>query len=474
MSKLLDIEYKIMEEEFAFSMGIQAYIFGLPMTIFERERRIRLDPELIAAQADVAPVAPINQIGNMSSLATSDDILPYTPNNDTIYSGGIVELIDEPIIMTTPDILDRYWSVEVADTFLVNRFYLGSRANDGYGGNHAFVGPNFLGELPEGVVEHRMTYNSNIFALRIAVDKNNVDEDTKKVLELQKKFKLTSLSNWNKGFIGEAAVPESIAAKPDYQDPLGFFRLFADLTMDNMPTEIHSPQWKPFHYIGLVPGKKFDSDSISKATKEGLIRAAKMGPNIMKWKVKYRGTSYLTRWNKLHEGSYGTDYLDRAAGALEGLFVHDYEEAIYYSTYESCTVKKKEDGSTVVVDGVFFDSSNKYVMHFEPGQIPMTKTNGFWSLTMYGNDFQLVANEIHRYSISDRTTGVTYNDDESLDIYIQSTEPMDKKKAGNWLPCSQTPGELFRVNYRIYLPGYKVQYPDRELQFIPPILKVSD
>ena len=47
-----------------------------------------------------------------------------------IYSGAVLELVDEPIILIAPDILDRYWSIEVADTFLENRFYIGSRATD--------------------------------------------------------------------------------------------------------------------------------------------------------------------------------------------------------------------------------------------------------------------------------------------------------------------------------------------------------
>lgn len=470
MSKL-DAKYDIMEEEFAYSMGIQAYIFGLPLTIFERERRIRLDPDLLASQIGIAPVAVINDIGHMDGLTTSDDYLPYTPNNDTVYSGALLELVDEPIILTAPDILDRYWSVEVADAYTENRFYIGSRATDGYGGNHAFVGPNFIGNLPDNVVVHKLPYNSVMFALRIAVDLNNQEESTKEVQEYQKQFKLTSLSNWNAGKEG-AAVPASIKAKPDYPNPLGFFRLVADLLMDNPPTEKHAAQMKPFKYIGLVAGESFSPDELSKATKAGLARAAKMGPQIVDWKVKFRGTPYETRWNNLREGTYNFDYLDRAAGAMEGLFVHDYEEAMYYSTYESY-VPSATDGEAG--KGEFFDSTNKYTIHFDSDQLPNTKEYGFWSLTMYGPDFQLVDNVLNRYSISDRTTGVVKNSDGSLDLYFQSEQPdkdTEPEKYSNWLPCPKEPGQQFRLNYRIYLPTYKVQHPDDNvLQYIPPITK---
>jgi hypothetical protein len=36
------------EEQWAYSVGIQNYVFGLPLTIFERERALRLDPAALA------------------------------------------------------------------------------------------------------------------------------------------------------------------------------------------------------------------------------------------------------------------------------------------------------------------------------------------------------------------------------------------------------------------------------------------
>ena len=158
----------------------------------------------------------------MRRLSTATDVLPYTPNTDTIYSGALLDLVDEPIILTVPDILDRYWSIQVVDAYTENRIYIGSRKHDGYGGNHAFVGPRFRGQLPDNVVEHRVPYNSLMMALRIAVDQNNQVEDTKKVVEIQNRCTTTSLSNWVKGKIGETSVPESVKAKSKYPgDPLG-------------------------------------------------------------------------------------------------------------------------------------------------------------------------------------------------------------------------------------------------------------
>ena len=158
-----------------------------------------------------------------------------------------------------------------------------------------------------------------------------------------------------------------------------------------------------------------DCSKLDEAAHKGLARAAEMGPQIMKWKVKFRGTPYPTRWNNLRPGTYGYDYFDRAAGALEGLFVHDREEAEYFSSYE--------DGRANLLDG-----ANRYVVHFNKDEIPPTLKHGFWSFTMYGSDFQLVKNPINRFSIGDRTKGLTYNPDGSLDVFVQNQAPAGHEK----------------------------------------------
>ena len=195
-------------EEWNYSVGIQNYVFTLPLTMLERERKVRLNPAALEKAKKFALAAPINQIGHMKTLATADDIMPYTPNNDTVYSGALLELKDEPVILTAPDIADRYWSVEVADAYTNNLFYIGTRATGGKGGNHAFIGPNWKGTLPEGVIEHRVPTNTVMFAIRIGVIPQDA-EDLKKVNALQDEFKTTSLSNWgDPSKLGQVKVPE--------------------------------------------------------------------------------------------------------------------------------------------------------------------------------------------------------------------------------------------------------------------------
>ncbi|GAX57459.1 hypothetical protein AQJ27_44225 [Streptomyces olivochromogenes] len=57
-------------------------------------------------------------------------------------------------------------------------------------------------------------------------------------------------------------------------------------------------------------------------------------------------------------------------------------------------------------------------------------------------------NPIQRYSIGDRTTGLAYGTDGSLELLIQNDEPSEGQ--ANWLPASTG---FFILVLRTYQPG---------------------
>jgi hypothetical protein len=84
-------------------------------------------------------------------------------------------------------------------------------------------------------------------------------------------------------------------------------------------------------------------------------------------------------------------------------------------------------------------------MHFSKGQTPPAK--GFWSLTMFDANYFFVANSLDRSTVSSRFD-FKYNDDGSLDLYIQHASP-GKDKESNWLPA---PAGKFILMLRLYWP----------------------
>ena len=128
-------------------------------------------------------------------------------------------------------------------------------------------------------------------------------------------------------------------------------------------------------------------------------------------------------------------YLTRAAAAYFGLWGNDLEEAFYPETIF--------DGNGEALDG----SEHAYVLHFDADELPPAKA--FWSITMYKLPEQLlIENEIDRYVIGSATPGLKYNEDGSLDVYIQKDNP-GEDKASNWLPAHHGP---FSLQMRIYWP----------------------
>jgi hypothetical protein len=73
--------------------------------------------------------------------------------------------------------------------------------------------------------------------------------------------------------------------------------------------------------------------------------------------------------------------------------------------------------------------------------------NGSWSISMCNSKRCFVDNPINHYYIGDHMPGLKYNDDESLDIYIQHASP-DKDEESKSLPA---PPDGFSLTLRMYI-----------------------
>jgi hypothetical protein len=136
--------------------------------------------------------------------------------------------------------------------------------------------------------------------------------------------------------------------------------------------------------------------------------------------------------------------------SYSGIVANDPEEAIYYGGYR---------GS----DGQALNGDKRYQIQLPAGSEP--DVGAFWSITLYNSSANMVGNEMNRYSIGDRTTGLVRDDKGGLTIAIQADAPADEKI--NWLPAPQGP---FWMVLRAYQPG-----PDLlEGKWSPPKIKVVE
>lgn len=421
-------------EEYAYSLGIQAYIFGYPWVYLPA---LRWQWTNKFENVDTA-YAPINQFWHAPRLLTADWRDGGTMNNDTLYSLAWVDLRKEPVILSVPDMGKRYYTMEMVGMNSDNFAYVGQRATGNKAGSYALIGPGWKGKLPAGVKALPASPSSwaLVFGRTLAVG----DDDVPAVHALQQKYQLTPLSLWGKA---ETHAPESRDVwKPfdEASDPLAHWKTMNRAMAEDAMDPRHALLLQSFAGIGVGPG--LDVDKVDPATKRGLVRAAREGWRILNASpnTNYHMKTVAGGW-RYPPSSFGrtsnvNDFLVRGGlQCLIGITANDPEEAVYLNTASDAKNQR-------------LHGDKRYVMHFGPKDLPDVKA--FWSLTMYGFDRNFIANTINRYSLGDRSPTLKKDADGGVSLWIQADTPGPEKE-GNWLPSPK--GNPFYLVLRGYVPG---------------------
>ncbi|MGW3247406.1 DUF1254 domain-containing protein [Streptomyces sp. NPDC001070] len=421
--------------EYAYTLGEQAFVYGFP---YMYNAQLRYDWVTQPRNPATVPYAPVNHFWHAERLLDATYRDGGCPNNDTLYSVAWVDLRSEPVILSHPDMGDRYFTFELIGITSDNFDYVGQRATGSVAGHFALVGPGWKGKLPPDVRPLESAPSPWILILgRTLV---NGPHDVPDVRALQEQYRLTPLSLF--GTPG-AKVPETrdvltpITAK---EDPLGPWKTLNAMLDENPPPDHHEILLKQFAQIGIGPG--LDIDSQPDVVKRSLIRAAAVGLPMLKQQILSGDWAHLVhgwRYPPPQMGRFGDDFLKRAADqSLVGVTANDPSEAVYLTNF--CDA----DGNSLTAEG-------RYVLRFEADNLP--PADAFWSLTAYGEDMNLIPNQANRYSIGDRTAGLEWDEDAGLTVHLQSQSPGTDKEA-NWLPTS-TRGNWFVV-LRMYRPRPEV------------------
>jgi hypothetical protein len=406
------------EEALAYSLGTHAYTFGFPWVYLSQLR-------YMWTQVDTGipsiPYADVNTLFRTAQLTDAKYRNGGSPNNDTLYAIAWIDVRDEPVILSHPHIDNRYFTFELASMDSDNFAYVGLRETGPKAGSFAIVGPDWHGELPAGVQEIPRSRTHTVLMLgRILVDGQ---EDIPNAHAYMAQYRLTPLSQWGNG--KEPVVkPRKVLVPFDRKtDPLADWKTMnAAMTLDP-PEARHHALLGQFATLHIGPGQ--DVEKASEATKRGLARAARDSLAMFSKVVQNGAGRSVNGWSYPPEvmGRAGLDnqFLIRAAvQCLAGIIANEPEEAIYLNTFTD-------------VSGEVLNGNSRYQITFNSGQLPPISELGFWSMSMYGLDYNFVDNEISRYSIGNRTRDLIYGKDGSLTLYVQSDKPAGEKSA-NWLP----------------------------------------
>lgn len=438
-------------ETYAYTLGLQAFIFGFPWIYLPS---LRWNWVTVPKPAgSITPYAPLNRFFNVRTLADASYRDGGAPNNDTLYSIAWVDVSREPIVLAHPDMGQRYFVFEMASLDSDNFAYVGKRTTGGAAGAFAIVGPNWKGQLPAGVqaLPPSRTNSVLIFGRTLVEGANDVAT----VNALQDRFSLIPLSRWGQK---NPVLPESRdvwAPLDPKSDPLAEWKTM-NRAMTEDPVDPNQARLAElFASIGIGPGR--DIDELDVATRNGLARAAKDGRTLLNEVIRSGLLGKrVNQWN-IPPAAFGRaglsgDYLLRASlQCLGGIIANDPSEAVYFNTAFSS-------------DGASLDGSKRYVLRFAPDQLP--QVNGFWSITLYDLTYNLTPNPIDRYAFGDRTPGLKRDADGGLSIYIQAASP-GKDRESNWLPSTQSGG--FLLILRTYMPGSAIV----EQKWAPPGVAVA-
>jgi hypothetical protein len=422
---------KVAPEE-AKAIGIEAYIYGYPLVTMEMTRRVMTN----VAQP-TGKLAPMGQFAKLRTYPSPADREVTAPNADTLYTLAWLDLSQEPWVLSIPDASGRYYLMPMLDGWTTVFQVPGTRTTGTTAQHYAITGPGWSGALPEGVTEYKSPTSLVWILGRIYC--TGTPEDYRAVHAMQDAIRLVPLPAYGKPYTPPPGnVDTNIDMKTPVRDQVNrmdvgmYFKLLAALMKDNPPTKEDASMVATMAKIGIVPGQDFDLRTLDPAVAQSLQEVPKAGVERIMARYKDSGIQENGWTFSLKTGVYGIDYLQRAFVTAIGLGANRPQDAVY-------------PVSEVDAHGRPYDGANQYVIHFDKGQTP--PVHGFWSLTMYDGHFFFVPNPLNRYTRSSRDA-FRYNEDGSLDFYIQQESPGAEKEA-NWLP---SPSGKFILMLRLYWP----------------------
>ncbi|MBC3908108.1 DUF1254 domain-containing protein [Undibacterium umbellatum] len=454
------------EEEYAYSLGIQAYIYGFPW-IYNAQLRWLWASEAGKHFSEKHGLpdlyAPINTFHHAAVLATPAAQTGGAPNTDTLYSTAWLDIAEDPIVISVPAVTDRYFVIEMVCMDADNFAYVGTYATGTEAGNYLIAPHHWNGTVPDGVADILpRSRTDTVFLLGRTGVNNSSTAEVQAANEVQQQYLLTPLADWPNAptpYKKPVMIPWGV----DYNHTAGAWHTMNESMTQNppgLPPGINQQQLlNLFATINIGPNQHVEQQS--EAARIGLQRAAKDGLDLLKKFSKSRGKT-VNNWTyppqDVGRAGQHSDFITRAAvQSLSGICANDPDEAVYINT-------------SIDSKGNELNGSNCYRMTFSAGNFPPFNADmhGFWSVTLYNSTYNLCPGSSN-YSINGYYPEFSTTDAEGgITIVIQSDKPDTLPAGSYWL---QSPSdESFFLILRVYVPGPTVSFTQT---YSPPAIIVE-
>lgn len=417
------------EDQALDSLIREAMLYAYPYQEFMKMRHEALEVK------DSPTATTLNHFRHSRHLATPKDRWANGPIRDTFYSTAWLDLEKSPLVLSLPETHGRYYVIAMIGADLNTFSYVGRRIGGTKARKLALVGPRWSGKIPQVDQIVRAPTRDVYLNLRVLV---TGEDDLKTAHAVQDGFRMEPVLRTD---------ADSPQLKPQAQDWSRFVDVSNEALARNPPPRTEQALLQRFASVGIC-GKACSWDKLPEAVQQ---RWLSLAPEIEKNELKNRlnadrKTADPRRKNgwtpyRLPDG-FGSNYAMRAQSAAMsgGILGLEAAEATYFAA--------SVDGNHQALG-----EGRAYRLHLPQGRLP---ADAFWSISLYefvsGGQY-MVDNPINRYSIGDRTKGMKFNADGSLDIWLQPTDPGPEKRA-NWLPTPEK--NLFYLMARAYQPWPEV------------------
>jgi hypothetical protein len=434
------VEQQPLTEEEAFHLGVDAYVYGYPLLVMDSIRRVSTN-----VAVPLEKIAPSGQFAHFRSFP--DPTLRLAGANlDTLYSLAWLDLSQGPYVLHLPDVPNRFYMMPIIDGWTEMTGNPGTRTTGDKAGNYAITGPEWKGTLPAGVKQIKS--GTNMVWLLGRTYTSGTPQDLAAVHAIQDQYTLVPLVLYGRPRQAPArgVIDPSIDMKTpprdqiDELDAATFFKRLASLMKNNSPTAQDAPMVASLARLGIVDDMDFTKLPSSVAQALSRVPEAARKKIIGHYAKQPLANGWIVTKGLTGSGRYGTDYVQRALIAYVGAGGNVPEDALYPI-------------ARIDHEGKLLNGANRYVLHFTKAEMPPIDSRGFWSLTIYDNEYFLVPNPANRYALLSRDK-FKRNADGSMDLYVQGQSPGADKQS-NWLP---TPNGEFILMLRLYWPKDQAVY----------------
>jgi len=414
-----------------FQRGIEVFLNAMP------------GASLYAMREGLRNVGVDNQTVVLFETLMDSKSLFLTPNTETVYLVGWLDLKDGPIVIETPPnvlgIVDDFWFRYVTD--------IGNAGPDkGKGGKFLFLPPGYNGPIPAGYfVSRPPTFGNWIIARGFLVK-----GDPKPAVESFKKA-------WRQYPLAKAA--DRPATRFINASGMGFntvhansFQFYEEVNhiVQEEPAEAQDPELLgQLSAIGIAKGKPFAPDERMRKILTDAVAVGNATARAIEFRSREPGTYFYPGKSWFSPSNPDGSYLWLRNGArnldARALMFYGYTGVTPAMFEKMVGIGSQYAIASIDGDKNYLDGAKTYKLHLPPN-VP-AKT--FWSIVVYDTQTRSELQTDARFpSLGSQSPEIKKNPDGSYDVYFGPNAPAGK--AGNWVQT--VPGKAWWVIFRLYGP----------------------